>query len=115
MEKVVCSGCKRVQLGTENYSDGRISHTTCVKCLLGQVDDIGASLSELLDPALKNDPRVMDAREFVKGSIQIERKGDVKWIDNGWKYSEEIERLYDILVEEVNREAVEARGEIKRM
>jgi hypothetical protein len=115
MQKTVCSSCGRIQLGTENGPDNRISHDFCAKCLLGRTDTIGASPSELLDPALKNDPRVMEAREFAKESVQVERNNNVTWIDNGQKYPEEIERLYDVLAEEINREATaESGSEIRR-
>ena len=115
MQKIVCSGCGRVQLGTESGPDSRISHDFCVRCLLGRTDTIGASPGELLDPALQNDPRVMEAREFAKGSVQVERDGNVTWIDNGQKYSDEIERLYGDLVEEINREATaESGSEVRR-
>lgn len=73
-------------------------------------------MKDMLDPLRRSDPLVMDAIKYIKEEIHREISQNIRWLGEERKYPEEVGRLYDSLVKEVNNEiASEAKSEIKKM
>ena len=116
MLKIICSTCGRVEAGTENEPHETATHTYCARCQFGFEEFMRVPMKDMLNPALKSDPLVMDAIQFIKEEIRREISENVRWLGEEKKYPEEVSRLYDSLVKEVNNEiASEAKGEITKM
>lgn len=78
-------------------------------------DYLGAKLTDLLNPELRNDPLIKDAYEYAKDAVRRDIENKVEWIGEVPPQTEVEKRFYDEVCSLVESEIQsEANGEMKR-